>query len=327
MQSTSEDAPLPPQQPTLATSHEFSFHGTGMAFFALILKNLVLTLLSLGIYLPWAKTERRTYLWQNVELAGYRLRYHGTGKELFVGYLKVAVAYALFLGIPLLVGKLLGQTAMGIARGLLVIALIPLIPFAIWGARRYLLSRSSWRGIHFRLGDGAQAYASKLIIGYLLTIVTLGLYAPIWMNQLYRVMTNHTALGTKSFEYRGTDKAAWTIGIKGFFLSVLTLGVYFFWYRAELLRYQMSNTWFDGAHGESSLTGGQLLTLTLLQLLGLPLTLGIAFPWIACYSLGFTLARIRFVGPVDLASIYQAQTRGDAAADGLADALDLGAGL
>jgi uncharacterized membrane protein YjgN (DUF898 family) len=315
------------RRPPSTETFTFAFFGTGMAFFALILKNLVLTLLTVGFYLPWARTERRKYLWQNIEIEGHRLRYHGTGKELFFGYLKVVLAYLVFVGVPLLLGKVAGQAAQAIAQTVLALVLVPLIPYAIWGSRRYLLSRTSWRGVHFRLGNGVAEYAKTLIFGYLLTIVSLGLYGPIWLNKLHRIMVDHTALGTRSFEYRGEDKVAWRIGIKGLVLSVLTLGIYFFWYQAELMRYQLSNTWFDRARGESSLTGGDLLKLTLLQLFGLTLTLGLAFPWIACYSLSFTLARIRFVGPVDFSAVYQAQSPGSAAADGLADALDIGVGL
>jgi uncharacterized membrane protein YjgN (DUF898 family) len=59
---------------------------------------------SLG-YMPWAKTERRKYLWQNIEIGGHRLRYHGTG----IGYLKVVLGYLLFVGLPVLANQLGGR--------------------------------------------------------------------------------------------------------------------------------------------------------------------------------------------------------------------------
>ena len=36
------------------------------------------------------------------------------------------------------------------------------------------------------------------------------------------------------------------------------------------------------------------------------------------------MSRLRFVGPIDFARIYQANADGSATADGLADALDVG---
>src|SRR5690242_21404598 len=83
--------------------HRAEYFGTGFGLFTLVFKNLLLTVLTLGLYLPWARTERRKYLWQNIELDGHRLRYHGTGRELALGYLKVAVVYALFFLAPFLV--------------------------------------------------------------------------------------------------------------------------------------------------------------------------------------------------------------------------------
>lgn len=304
--------------------HRFAFRGEGLALFTLILKNMLLTLVTLGIYAPWAKTERRKYMWQNIEIAGHRLRYHGTGRELFIGYAKVMLAYGTFIGLPMLIGWVAGKTTALIVQLGLALALLGVIPYAIWGARRYLLSRTSWRGVHFRLEGDAHAYAKMFIGGYLLTLVTLGFYGPHWMNRLYRAMTEASALGTRRFEYRGSDKQAFRIMAKGVLLTLVTFGIYGFWYQANLLRFHLENTWFDGAHGETDLKGTDMLMLTCIQIFGLVFSLGLAFPWIAGYSLQYVLSRTRFVGPIDFAHIYQAGARGDATADGLADVLDVG---
>jgi uncharacterized membrane protein YjgN (DUF898 family) len=158
-------------------------------------------------------------------------------------------------------------------------------------------------------------------------VVTLGVYGPIWVNRMHRVFMNRTGLGTQLFQYHGSDKIAFRLGIKGFFLSLVTFGIYYFWYSAALARWRAQNTWFGGAHGELTLEGADLFVLSLLQVLGVTLSLGLAFPWVTTYMLRFTLQRMRFVGPIDFEHIYPAPSQGDAAADGLANALDLGAAL
>jgi uncharacterized membrane protein YjgN (DUF898 family) len=321
-------APLTPATPEAPPEvHRFAFHGTGGGLFAVILVNMLLTVASFGIYAPWAKTERRKFLWQNIEIAGHRLRYHGTGRELFFGYLKVALGYAVFIGGSLVAKQLFGPQAAGFVQLALVLLIIPIIPFAIWGSRRYLLSRTTWRGVPFRLTDGAGTFAKTFFLGTLLTLVTLGFYSPVMANRLYRVSMNHTGLGTKLFEYRGDDRAVWKIGLKGIALTIVTFGIYSFWYNAEIARYRAQHTWFDGARGELSVRGMDLFGLTLLQIFGLTFTLGLAFPWVTTYTLRFMLERMRFVGPIDFAHIYRAPTEGSATADGLADALDLGTAL
>jgi uncharacterized membrane protein YjgN (DUF898 family) len=320
-------APIPAPQPPSPDIHRFAFHGTGGALFALVLKNMVLTLITLGVYLPWAKTERRTFLWQNIEIAGHRLRYHGTGRELFFGYLKLLLAYVVFIGVSFASKKLFGESAGAVIQVGMALLIIPFVPFVIWGSRRYLLSRTSWRGIPFRLTDGAKPFAKTFFIGMLLTIVTLGFYSPVFANRLYRVSMNHTGVGTKLFEYRGDDSEVFKIGVKGILLTLVTFGIYSFWYHAQIARYRARHTWFDGAHGSISLTGVDLFALTMLQIFGLTLTLGLAFPWVTTYTLRFMLERLQFVGPIDYAHIYRAPSEGSATADGLADALDLGTAL
>lgn len=327
-ESTSPAASAPePSQPAPPEVHRFAFHGTGGALFALVLKNMVLTLLTLGIYVPWAKTERRTFLWQNIEIAGHRLRYHGTGRELFFGYLKLVLAYVLFIAASIGSKRVFGEGVGNAVQAGMVFLILPFIPFVIWGSRRYLLSRTSWRGVRFRLAGGAGTFAKTFFLGTLLTVVTLGFYAPVFANRLYRISMNHTGLGTQRFEYRGDDMAVFKIGVKGILLTLVTLGIYSFWYNAAIARYRAEHTWFDGARGEIKLSGFDLFALTMLQIFGLTLTLGLAFPWVTTYTLRFGLERLWFIGTIDYAHIYRAPAEGSATADGLADAFDLGTAL
>ena len=312
--------------PQPAESHAFSYHGETSSFFVLVLKNLALTLITFGIYMPWAKTERRKYLWQNIEIAGHRLRYHGTGEELLFGYLKVLLAYILLVVLQVLAGQI-GKTAALIVQIAAMLILFPLIPYAIWSSRRYLFSRTSWRGIRFRQEGSAGPYVRTFMLGCLLTVLSLGFYAPFWLNKLHKLLIDHCALGTQRLSYRGTGGEAFRIGLKGLMLTILTFGIYGFWYQAEMARFHLRNTWFDQARGRLDLTGSDLFKLAFLQIFAVTFSLGFAFPWVTTYVLRFTLSRIQFEGPVAFARIYRAETDGDAAADGLADALDVGLGL
>jgi uncharacterized membrane protein YjgN (DUF898 family) len=304
-------------------SYRFRFHGSGSAFFVLVLKNLLLTLVTCGLYAPWAKTERRKFMWQNTEFHGQRLVWRGTGQELFIGYLKVALGYALFVGLPALVHRFWPVAGL-VVQGVALVALISVIPFAVYWSRAYLLSRTSWRGVSFALEPGARPFAKAFIVGYLLTLVTLGVYAPIWLNRAYTISMNRTFFGDARFRYDGKDGEVWRLAMKGFFLSLLTLGIYYFWYAAELARYRAEHTYFGNARGRSSLQGGELFRMGLVYIFGTTLSLGLAFPWVACYLLQGVLSKLTFEGEIDFARVGRADARGSAVADGLADAMDLG---
>jgi uncharacterized membrane protein YjgN (DUF898 family) len=307
-------------------SYRFRFHGTGNAFFALILKNLLITLVTCGIYAAWAKTERRKFIWQNTEFHGQRLLYRGTGEELFIGYLKVAGGYAVFVGLPM-IAKVFSEVAYYVLQGVLVLGILFLIPFAVYWSRAYLLSRTSWRGVSFSLQPGAKEFAKAFIVGYLLTLVTLGLYAPIWINRMYTISMNRTSFGNMPFRYDGRDGEVWKMTLKGWLLSLVTLGIYYPWFLAELGRYRAEHTYLGGARARSTLEGAELFKLTLIYVFGTTLTLGLAFPWIVCYALDTVLQRMTFEGEIDFAQISKAPAVGNAVGDGLADAMDLGLSL
>lgn len=319
---TKADAPPPPAGPR----YQMAFHGTGGGLFVLILKNVLLTLLTFGIYAAWATTAKRKYLWQNVEFHGQRLVYHGTGRELFVGYLKVVAGYIIFLAVPTLIRQL-STTLAAVVQVAMALGVLALIPFAVYWSRSYLLSRTTWRGIRFSMEPGAGPFARTFVVGYLLTLLTLGLYGPVWLNRVRKVNIDRTRFGTQAFRYDGSDLEVWKMSIKGFLLSVLTLGVYYFWFIAELSRYELAHTHFQGARGHLDLSGWDVCKLTLIYLLGTTLTLGLAFPWLATYATRFLLARLTFEGPIDFAAVSQGEALGHAAGDGLADALDVGVGL
>jgi uncharacterized membrane protein YjgN (DUF898 family) len=306
--------------------HRLRFHGDGGNLFLLILKNLFLTVVTLGVYAAWARTARRKYIWSNTEVSGQRLMYTGTGFELFKGYLKVLAFYVGFLAVPLLADLIIPGSKVAL-QIVLFVALIVLIPFAVYWSRAYLLSRTKWRGIQFGLEPGASQFAKAFLGGYLLTILTLGFYGPVWLNRLRGLLLNNTRFGTERFSYDGSNGAAFRIGIKGILLSAVTLGIYYFWYAAELNRFVLSHTSFMGARGRSELSAGDMFVIVLGSVLGTALTLGLAFPWIFVWSTQKVLSKITFEGAIDFALVAQRAGVGSATSDALADSLGVELGL
>jgi uncharacterized membrane protein YjgN (DUF898 family) len=318
---TAAPAETPTQKYTL------QFHGSGTSFFLIFLKNVLFTLLTLGFYLAWAKTERRKYVWQNLEFHGQHFRYTGTGIELFKGYLVVALAYLVFFGSSYLAGLVSAQLKTAVEIGA-VIAIFLVIPSIIYRAHGFLYSRTNWRGIRFGLEPQNGEYSRAFLLGYLFTILSFGLYLPIMSNRLYRTMTNNTRFGTLEFSYTGKDREVWRMGVPAFFLSILTLGLYYPWYLAKLTKYRGRHTRIGtGACLRYELTGGDFLRLFLLHVWGTTLTLGLAFPWIAMYSLRYMARRVYVEGSIDFENIEQREEGAGAAADGFADALDIGLGV
>ena len=79
------------------TPSKLQFHGTGAALFGIQFVNILLTMVTLGLYYPWAKAATLRYMYQETDFLGTRFAFHGTGREMFLGFIKtVGIIIALY---------------------------------------------------------------------------------------------------------------------------------------------------------------------------------------------------------------------------------------
>ena len=191
------------------------YNGNKPAIFKLALKTSLLTMLTLGIYRFWAKTRIRKYIWSSASGDGDRFEYTGTGLEKFLGFLVAIVILAIYLGLfqillfyfglnlfiqPRTEQQALAQIAALYAT---LLAVVPLVYFAQYRARRYKLSRTRWRGIRFGAEKAAWGYVWRSIIHSFLTFVTLGILLPRQTFYLEKYVTDRTWYGDTKFEQNG----------------------------------------------------------------------------------------------------------------------------
>src|SRR5882762_2688388 len=72
--SPSFSAPVPPAPPAVEA---FYFSGRGGEYFRIWIVNLLLSIVTLGIYSAWAKVRRTRYFYDNTNVAGTSFEYHG----------------------------------------------------------------------------------------------------------------------------------------------------------------------------------------------------------------------------------------------------------
>lgn len=193
------------------------YHGKGEPLFWLYIKTALLTMVKLGIYRFWAKTRIRKYIWSATSANEDSFEYTGTGLEKFLGFLVAIVILAIYLGIVQMVLFFAGlnlfmdpETASGadIVRQVAAIyitlfAVMPLLLFAQYRARRYKMARTRWRGIRFGMENAAWGYVWRAIGHYFLTLITLGILAPRASFYLEKYMTDRTWYGDARFEQDG----------------------------------------------------------------------------------------------------------------------------
>jgi uncharacterized membrane protein YjgN (DUF898 family) len=308
------------------------YHGTGDSLFGLTFVNALLTLITLGIYSAWARNRVRVFHWSHTELDGDRFAYHGTGGELFSGLVKAGVIIlVLTFGLGALNTVVGGANApvgaqVGTTVGFYVLIFL-LVVFAINSARRYRLSRTSWRGIRFSFHGKGVDFLKLMVRGTLLSIITLGFYTPYFQNQGRAFFVENARFGSEPFMYDGKPADLFRQYLKAWLLTIPTLGIYWVWYAAFRQRYFWNHTAMRGARFQSTVTGGALFSLHATNLLLVLFTLGIGAPWAVVRMHNFWCENLRLVGTVDWASIEQRAQQAKSMGEGIADTFDVDVGI
>ncbi|HEY4544918.1 MAG TPA: YjgN family protein [Pedomonas sp.] len=158
------------------------FEGNWREYFGIALVNLLLTIVTLGIYRFWAKTRSRQYLWSRTIVMGEALEYTGTGLQLFLGALIAFFAVLLPFTILMSVAQAMAMSGQVMIAGLIYLAAMPamiyLLGVGLYRSQRYLLAQTSWRGIRGGMTTGGWAYGLGFLGRGLAVIFTLFLAGP-----------------------------------------------------------------------------------------------------------------------------------------------------
>jgi len=193
-----------PVDTSTAASTSAEFTGERSPLFRLVLKNSILTLLTLGIYRFWAKTNVRRYFWSRTRVLGTPLEYTGTPGELFLGFLIVVAVLVPFFGLYEGIGFLFGELPPDLAVGIdlaYFIAIGLLIQAAVYRMWRYRLTRTTWRGIRLGLDGSTWSYLGLSVLYWGVNLLSLGLLTPWARTALWRYRTRNSRFGQTHFVF------------------------------------------------------------------------------------------------------------------------------
>ena len=264
----------------------FKFSGTGGGLLVKFIVGMLLSMITLGIYLPWFAVNLAKYIYEHTTIVTpqgeVRLQFRGTGGKLFVA---------------MIVGYLLCLITLGIYS-----------PWFITNLLKYFTENSS------ATSPGGQGYALEyngtggglfvtFLVGYLLSIITLGIYVPWFMCKVSRFVLDNTSImqgsaqaGTLAFTGAGGD--LFVTFIVGYLLSIITLGIYSFWFAVKLMQFYAGSTEVTLAGvtwvGDFDGTGGNFLVINLVGYLLTLITVGIYGAWYCCNVIRFKLEGTTF---------------------------------
>src|SRR5687768_8135612 len=207
------------------TDYPVRFVGTGSEYFRIWIVNLLLTIVTLGIYSAWAKVRRLKYMYRNTQIADSSFDYHGSPVAILKGRL---VALVLLIAYNF-------SFKLSLIAGIITVAVLAAIfPWLIRQSLRFRARYSSYRGIHFQfVGALAEIYliAAPLII-FIVPFVLLGLYA----------------------EIDDAEPPAWLVAFLGLAMIIYLIVLPYLHYRFK--RYQHNNALLGSAEARFTATAG-----------------------------------------------------------------------
>ena len=82
------------------------------------------------------------------------------------------------------------------------------------------------------------------ILGFLITLVTLGICYPWAITMIYSWEAKHTVLDGRRLQFKGTAVGLFVQWMKWWFLCLITLGIYGFWVGIALKKWKTKNLEF-----------------------------------------------------------------------------------
>lgn len=308
-------------------NYKLDFHGKGSDFFGIIIVNWLLTIITLGIYYPWAKAKQLQFIYSSTSLNGDSFSFHGTGKEMFKGFIKAILIFGILYGV-LISFAYLKMPFVGLL--LFYIGFLAIFPIAIHGSYRYRMSRTSWRGIRFGYRGDRKEFTLLFFKWVGLTIITLGIYGAWMAMNMRNYLLGNVRFGDSEFQYDGDGGDYFMLNLKGYLLTIVTLGIYSFWWQKDLFEYYVNNLSLkknnERINFTSTATGGDFFGLVVVNVLILIFTLGLGYAWVVTRTMKFIFDNVALDGNFDLDTLTQTEENyKDATGEDLSDFLDLDA--
>ena len=159
------------------------FSGSKAAFTKLWLVNLLLSIITLGIYSAWAKVRNNQYLYGHTQIEGHRFHYLAKPVQILRGRI-LAVIFFIMFGVLSSLNPAIGAVMM--------LALLIMTPWLIIQGLKFTLRNSAYRGVRFSFEGTYGGVFVHFFLLPVLGVITLYLAMP-WVIQRIQKYTYENA--------------------------------------------------------------------------------------------------------------------------------------
>ncbi len=178
-------------EPVANPEHRLSFAGSGREYFGIWIVNILLTIVTLGIYSAWAKVRRMRYFYGNTMLMERGFEYHARPLQILIGRIVVFAFLALYNA------ALNFIPVYGLAIGLPAFLLA--MPWFIMRGLRFRARVTSYRNVRFNFTGGYWGALKAFVLGGILSFVSLGIFLPVASRWTWKYVTGNLHYGGRDF--------------------------------------------------------------------------------------------------------------------------------
>ena len=240
----------------------FNFGGKFGSFMSLFIGNLLLTIITLGIYGPWFMTNMYKFFATNAKHDEHNFEFKGKGSDLFVIILVSLLIPMLVVGAIVMIVAFIGgfwkaliQQEMpemsGLVIGLLILAVLAAIlitVFFMYYCYKWCVNLS-FKGYEIKWETELWSSVQQILVQTGLCVITLGIYSPVASLRLYKYFAERTVARKESivkkfgYELAAGDDFLFIWG--QILLCIITLGIYFPWAYCKISNYILCKTYVE----------------------------------------------------------------------------------
>lgn len=185
---------------------EFEFQGKASEYFRIWIVNVLLTILTLGIYSAWAKVRTKQYFYGNTILDGSPFEYTASPVAILKGRLVVAAILILYA---------VCTSFYPSSEFAFYILFILVLPWLVMRSLMFNARYSTYRNLHFAFKDNLKS-SYKVFLGvFILMVLTLGLLYPYYKFCIQRYRINNHSFGQYAFRLQKVTKDFYKIYFLG----------------------------------------------------------------------------------------------------------------
>ncbi len=338
----------------------FTFTGKTGEYFGIWIINLLLTIVTLGIYSAWAKVRNTQYIYSHTKLEDASFEYTANPIDILKGRI---------IAVSILVAYVAVSEFWPYLQFVFIIGFFIVLPFLLVASLRYRYRNSRYRNIRFNFAGSIGDAVKEFLLWPILILPTAGLIMPYIRYRQSKFLVDSSYYGNGQFVMDAKPSSFYMIFLKTIGLLLLGIvvligiiyigtefipipseiedenmyammsvaaafliyplfGIVFLYATAKTRNLIYSSTLIESHSLESNVSARSLIFLWITNLLAIACTFGLAIPWVTIRMAKYYTKHTHFLADGDLDSFVQQQSSDDNAfGQEMADVLDLDLGL